>query len=80
MPKDSAGTRIEVGQKVAYNCSGNVVGGEVVDVHPGHTKIKATGGATYPRAGHISRVKNSRSILVLAQPPGQHDAWMLNLP
>ena len=78
MPKDSRGVRIEVGQKVAYNCSGNVVAGTVVDVQPSHTKIKAWGGATYPREGHISRVKNSRSIFVIvADDVGD---WLLRLP
>jgi hypothetical protein len=78
MAKDSAGVEIEVGQRVAYNCSGNVVAGEVVDAQPGHTKIRAEGGACYPRKGHISRVRNSRSILVLKRP--EDDKFLLTLP
>lgn len=62
---DSQGTPISAGLRVAFNRCGDVVPGIVLDVHPRHIKIKSvTASGGYPE-GHISRVKNSRGVLVL---------------
>jgi hypothetical protein len=66
--QDSQGTVIRPGQKVAYNRSGDVVPGEVINVQNSHVKILAEDRrAHYPK---VSKVKNGRSILVLDEPPG----------
>lgn len=68
--KDSRGTEIRRGQNVAYNLSGDVALGLVVDVLPKHVKIEWLAGG-YARAGHISKCKaygmtgQVRQVLVL---------------
>lgn len=69
MPRDSRRVPLRVGQRVAYNRSGDVVEGIIVDVHPGHCKIMAHADFMQGRNDMVpSRVKNERSILVLAEP------------
>lgn len=64
-PLDSQGREIKEGDRVAYNLSGDVVPGVVIGISPGHIKIRCES-ARYVRRGHISRVKNSRGVMVLA--------------
>lgn len=62
---DSQGHPISAGLRVAFNRSGDVVPGIVLDVHPSHIKIKSIAASGGHPEGHISRVKNGRSVLVL---------------
>lgn len=63
---DSRGKEIRTGQRVAFNQSGDVVAGRVVAVSLKHIKIECErGGGSYTPWGHISRVRNGRSILIL---------------
>lgn len=66
--EDSRGTPIRAGQLVAYNRSGDVIAGTVLDVHPGHIKIRPQPEHTISYGSNVSRVKRGRSILVLAEP------------
>ncbi len=76
---DSQGREIEVGQRVAYNMSGQVVPGVVLAIHPGHIKIRCE--STQNRRPDTSRVKNSRGIMVLAgvavEGPNGSRNWLL---
>jgi hypothetical protein len=71
--KDRRGVPITKGAKVAYNMSGDVVPGEVVQVCSGHVKIKLLLASKYgsaavhriPPKPHISQVKRPGSVLVL---------------
>jgi hypothetical protein len=66
---DKRGSLIEVGAKVAYNLSGDVAIGEIVkDTAP--FQVMLTHRAAGMPAGHISRVRNIGSLLVLR--PGDH--------
>jgi hypothetical protein len=68
--KDVRGVEITPGCKVAYNLGGDVVPGEVMGVTHGQCKIKCEATERYYfKPGHISRVKNPRSILVLRIAP-----------
>ncbi len=60
---DSQGREIEVGQRVAYNMSGQVVPGVVLDVQWGHIKVSCE---SRNHSAHVSRVRNPLSIMVLA--------------
>jgi hypothetical protein len=66
--RDSQGTVIRQGQKVAYNRSGDVVPGEVIEVRDSHIKILADDriGRFHPK---VSKVRRGVSILVLTPPP-----------
>lgn len=77
---DNRGTELKVGQEVAYNFSGEIAKGIIVDL-----KVKKTGSSwgnpnradirvelihslgRY-RKGHISKVSNERNVLVLQTP------------
>ena len=66
--RDSEGTLIEVGQAVAFNLSGEVVRGEVVNVGTprriSQWYVKYSVRIKGPR-GKISHVRNNRCILVI---------------
>jgi hypothetical protein len=62
--RDSQGTELKVGQKVAYNLSGDVVPGEIVRVAPVTTYITCTSHKSW-YCGRTSKVMNPRSILVV---------------
>lgn len=64
--RDSRGVQYDVGARVAYNRSGNVIAGEVVHITASMVKIKPDNewqGGYWP---HISHVKNRNSILVIS--------------
>jgi hypothetical protein len=63
-PKDVRGTELRPGQKCAYNMSGDLALGKILDVQHGHVKILRLAGG-FEKLGHISKVKNRRSIMVL---------------
>ncbi len=66
MIRDSAGVKIAVGQEVAYNRSGNVVRGTVVGLSSSAIRIQAHPEHQQGRDDNKpSRVRNSRSVLVL---------------
>lgn len=65
--RDRRGVVIEPDQLVAFNRSGDVVIGRVLDVQPSHTKIKAL---DQTRTGRFSRVRRGGSIAVLTEPNG----------
>jgi hypothetical protein len=68
--RDSQGTPLRVGQRVAYNMSGDVVPGEIVRIST-RISILHTGrpvGLYHGKDDHISKVRNSSSILVLSEP------------
>lgn len=67
--RDSRGTVIEPGQRVAYNLSGQVGEGVVQAVRGGTTSIELLDRCAGMPPGHISKVKNSCSILVLKITP-----------
>lgn len=73
MTFDSRGKALRAGQRVAYNLSGNVALGEIVDVQPSHIKISRIAGGYQMPDGHISRVRNGGSIMVL-----QPSDWLNN--
>lgn len=69
--KDSQGTPLKVGQKVAYNLSGQVWPGTITRINPNSVSIALVNNpsrASYYKAGHVSTVRNDSSILVLADP------------
>ena len=63
--RDSRGTEIEVGQRVAYNLSGQVAEGDIVSTKGWTIGIKLIDCCAGMDPGHISKVKNPTSILVL---------------
>lgn len=66
-PKDSRGVPLEAAQRVAYNRSGNVIEGEIVRVSNSSIMIAAHPDFQQGRDDtKLSRVRNFRSILVLA--------------
>ena len=69
MRSDSQGTPLKVGQKVAYNLSGDVVHGIIRKVGSIiHIEYIRPGRRTVSSRNHISKVKSNRSILVLEDP------------
>lgn len=62
---DTRGTQIEVGQRVAYNISGDIALGEVAAVKPSHYEVLLLHKAAGLPAGHISKVRRATSMLVL---------------
>jgi hypothetical protein len=62
---DKRGSLIEIGSKVAFNLSGDVAIGEIVkcDTRPFHIMLSHR--AAGMPAGHISRVRNVGSLIVL---------------
>lgn len=60
---DSRGNPITVGARVAYNLSGDVAYGEVMRVST-VVRILALSGY-YAGRGHVSTVRNPRSVMVL---------------
>jgi hypothetical protein len=75
--KDSRGVELSIGQKVAYNRSGDVIEGEIVglgadirvmaDVEFWRRPFLANYPPPYPRVKpNVSRVRNGRSVLVLS--------------
>jgi hypothetical protein len=75
--KDSQGRILEVGQKVAYNRSGDVVPGEITFLGS-EIRILCLGKNTYSysqqvQAGKpiVSRVRNGTSVLVLEDAPDE---------
>lgn len=72
---DSRKREIRPGQRVAYNMSGNIALGEVLDVQRSHVKIQQIAGGYTPHRGpHISRVKNGGSIMILQPSDWLNDA------
>ncbi len=70
--RDSQSVLIREGDRVAYNLSGDVVPGVVIDTScASHVKIRLVQKGAGFKSGHISRVKNARSILVLAGDDGR---------
>lgn len=74
-PTDARGTRIEVGRRVVVNVSGDLGLAVVVAIKPG-TKYGWRNWVTHAKllhrvagqpAGHISKIANSRSVLVLLE-------------
>jgi hypothetical protein len=63
--KDVRGADLVPGARVAYNISGDVALGTIIDAKPGHFKIELLHDAAGMPALHVSRVRNARSILVL---------------
>lgn len=61
---DNRGMRLEVGQLVAFNISGQVARGEITKLST-TIKIRLEHNAAGMPPGHISTLKNSRSVLVL---------------
>lgn len=75
---DNRGTELRVGQEVAYNLSGEVAKGEIVDL-----KVTKTGSKWNPERAdirvrllhsacgqckdHISKVRNERNVLVIKE-------------
>ena len=74
--KDSQGVVIQIGAHVAYNRSGNVCPGEVIDLHPGHIKIRPMDRRSGYYIPKVSKVKHGSSILVL----DNQDDFLLRLP
>jgi hypothetical protein len=70
MVKDSKGTPILPGVKVAYNRSGDVVTGIVEKVTPSQITITRDEGFNYG-GSRTSRVKRGQSCLVLGDPESQ---------
>lgn len=75
---DNRGAVIEMGQRVAYNLSGQVALGQVRSVGVSHRysrvgpliKVELLHDAAGQHAGHISKVTNEKNLLVLRP----HDA------
>jgi hypothetical protein len=65
--RDSRGRLLAVGQRVAYNRSGNVAEGKIIDIQWSHIKIEPHPDyvRNCQRGLPYSRVKNSLSIMVL---------------
>lgn len=63
---DSAGTEIKKGQIVACNVSGQIGKGEVTHVGQ-QINVKLTEECAGFLAGHVSRIKNGYSVLVLEE-------------
>lgn len=71
---DSRGTPIEEGRKVAFNLSGQVALGTIMLAGEGggspyrrNIRVKLDHACAGHPAGHISRVRNQASVLVLMQ-------------
>lgn len=75
---DNRGTELRIGQRVAYNLSGELACGEITDLiegtpgrYDGHyekwpmIKVKLAHRAAGFPAGHISKVRNPKNVLVL---------------
>jgi hypothetical protein len=83
--RDCYGQELEVGQIVAYNMSGSVVRGKIVKAEIGSpihievlTNASLGGNLPFVKAGHVSKIKQPTSILVLpnACPHcGQNPIW-----
>lgn len=71
--KDTTGTPISPGDRVAYNKSGDVVFGRVRRITPGGTFIieqEGTHASAWVPAPHVSRVKRAQSVLVVSKSAG----------
>lgn len=63
--RDSRGREYGVGERVAYNRSGDVVCGEVVHITPTVVLVRAQDDFHQAYRSPVSKVKNRRSILVI---------------
>lgn len=82
--KDSRGTLLEVGQRVAYNRSGNVVEGEIVHLTPSTIHIHIRPHPDYLKSwarSPLSKVKHGYSVMVLPkEDPHTYEAFDLPCP
>jgi hypothetical protein len=62
-PRDSRGVVFSIGDRVAYNRSGDVVEGIVVGITRSEVRIQPH--PDFVRSDHVSRVRNFQGILVL---------------
>lgn len=84
--RDNRGTGLEVGQEVAYNLSGEIAKGRIKSIKPGKqywqkpdkwkpfglptVEVELLHNAAGHPAGKISKVNNSKNLLVLLD--GEH--------
>lgn len=73
--KDHRGTTLEVGQKVAYNLSGEIAYGEIIEIKARRMNVFGYGQDLpnikikqfLPHEGKISKVRQAKNVMVLTE-------------